>query len=82
MALHQCIHEVISALNVLRDQNENIDARGQLRGMFQAIHPFLCFSLFNPWNELMRGSHDVQKYLQRKRLPQEICAHKMKTQTF
>ena len=36
-ALQQCFVDVVGALNELCDQNENIDTRGQARGILDAI---------------------------------------------
>ena len=42
-ALQQCFIDVVGALNELCDQNENIDTRGQARGILDAIQRFSCF---------------------------------------
>ena len=39
-ALQHCFLDVMSALNKLCDQNENIDTRGQARGILDAIQRF------------------------------------------
>ena len=66
------------ALNELCDQKENIDIRGQARGILDAIRRFSFLSFLYFWNEVLRECHDIYKYLQRKGFPLENCAHKMK----
>ena len=39
-ALQQCFVDVMSALNKLCNQNENIDTRGQARAILDAIQRF------------------------------------------
>ena len=67
----------MSALNKLCDQNENIDTRGQARGILYAIQRFSFVSFLQIWFEVLRESYDAQKYLQRKGLSLEDCTHKM-----
>ena len=56
------------ALEELGDQNENVDTRDQAHDVSDAIQrvSFLSFSHF--WKEVLRESHDAQKYLQ-----QNVC---------
>ena len=74
-ALQQCFVDVVGALNELRDQN--IDTRGQARGILNAIKRFSFVSLLQFWLEVLRESYDIQKYLQRKGLFLEDGTHKM-----
>ena len=76
-ALQQCFVDVVGALNELCDQNENIDTRGQARGILDAIQRFSFVSFLQFWLEVLRESYDTQKYLQRKGLSLENCTHKM-----
>ena len=69
---------MVGALNKLCDQNENIDTRGQARGILDAIQGFSFVSFLQFWLEVLRESYDTQKYLQRKGLSLEECTHKMK----
>ena len=39
-ALQQCFVDVVGAFNELCDQNENIDTRGQARGILYAVQWF------------------------------------------
>ena len=68
----------MGALNKLCDQNENIDTRGQARGILAAIQRFSFVSFLQFCMEVLRESCDTQKYLQRKGLSLEDCTHKMK----
>ena len=68
----------MGALNKLCDQNENIDTRGQARGILAAIQRFSFVSFLQFWLEVLRESCDTQKYLQRKGLSLEDCTHKIK----
>ena len=77
-ALHQGFHAVESALYELCDHKENIDTRGQARGILDAIQRFSFLSFLHFWKEILRESYDTQKYLQRKGLSLENCAHKIK----
>ena len=77
-ALKQYFIDVMGALNKLCDQNENIDPRGQARGILDAIQRFSFVSFLQFWLEVLRESCDTQKYLQRKGLSLENCTHKMK----
>ena len=45
-ALQQYFIDVVGALNQLCDQNENIDTRGQARGILDAIQRFSFVSFF------------------------------------
>ena len=69
----------MSALNEQCDQNENIDTRGQARGILNAIHRFSFFFFLQFWMEVLRESYDTQKYLQQRGLLVENCSHKMNT---
>jgi len=62
-ALQQYFIDVVSALNKLCDQNENIDTRGQARGILDAIQHFFFVSFLQFWLEVLRESYDTQKYL-------------------
>jgi len=77
--LQQYLIDVVGALNKLCDQNENIDTRGQARGILDAIQRFSFVSFLQFWLEVLRESYDTQKYLHRKGLSLEECTHKMKT---
>ena len=77
-ALQQYFIGVVGALNKLCDQNENIDTRGQARGILAAIQRFSFVSFLQFWLEVLRESCDTQKYLQQKGLSLEDCTHKMK----
>ena len=68
---------MVGALNKLCDQNDNIDTRGQARGILDAIQRFSFVSFLQFWLEVLRESYDTQKYLQRKGLSLEDCTHKM-----
>ena len=48
-ALQQCSVDVVGALNKLCDQNENIDTRGQARGILDAIQRFSFVSFLQFW---------------------------------
>ena len=72
-ALQQCFVDMVGALNELCDQNENINTRGQVREILDAIQRFSVFSFSQFWLEVLRESYDTQKYLQRKGLPLEDC---------
>ena len=76
-ALQQCFVDVVGALNELCDQNENIDTRGQARGILDAIQRFSFVSFLQFWLEVLRESYDTQKYLQRKGLSLEDCTYNM-----
>ena len=76
-ALQHYFLDVVSALNKLCDQNENIDTRGQARGILDAIQQFSFVSFLQFWMEVLRESYDTQKYLQRRGLSLENCSHKM-----
>ena len=76
-ALQQRFVDVVSALNELCDQNENIDTRGQVRGILDAIQRFSFVSFLQFWLEVLRESYDTQKYLHQKGQPLEDCTHKM-----
>ena len=69
--------DVVSALNELYDQNENIDTRGQARGILDAIQQFSFVSFLQFWMKVLRESYDTQKYLQRRGLSPENCSHRM-----
>ena len=75
--LQHYFFDVVSALNELCDQNENIDTRGQARGILDEIQPFSFVSFLQFWMEVVRESYDTQKYLQRRGLSLENCFHKM-----
>jgi len=77
-ALQQYFINVVGALNKLCDQNENIDTRGQARGILDAIQRSAFVSFMHFWLEVLGESYDTQKYLQRKGLCLEECTHKMK----
>ena len=74
-ALQQCFVDVVGALNKLSDQN--IDTRGQARGILNAIKRFFFVSILQFWLEVLRESYDTQKYLQRKGLSLEDGTHKI-----
>ena len=76
-ALQQCFVDLVGALNELCDQNENIDTRGQARGILDENQRFSFVSFLQFWLEVLRESYDTQKYLQRKGLSLEDCTHKM-----
>ena len=62
-ALQHHFLDVVSALNELCDQNQNIDTRGQARGILNAIQRISFFLQF--WMKVLRESYDTQKYLRR-----------------
>ena len=68
--------DVVGALNELCDQNENIDTRGQARGILDAIQQFSFVSFLQFWMEILRKFYDTQKYLQRRGLSLENYSHK------
>ena len=76
-ALQHYFLDVVSTLNELCDQNENIDTRGQARGILDEIQQFSFVSFLQFWMEVVRESYDTQKYLQRRSLSLENCSHKM-----
>ena len=77
-ALQHYFLDVVSALNVmLCDQNENIDTRGQARGILDAIQRFSFVSFLPLWMEVLREFYDIQKHLQRRGLSLENCSNKM-----
>ena len=77
-ALQHYLFDVVSALNELCDQNENVDTRGQLVcGILDAIYRFSFVSFLQFSMEVRRESYDTQKYLQRRGLSLENCSHKM-----
>ena len=76
-ALQHYFLDVVSALNELCDQNENIDTREQVRGILDAIQRFSFVSFLKFWMEVLKESYDTQKYLQRRGLSLENCSHKM-----
>ena len=76
-ALQHYFLNVVSTLNELCDQNENIDTRGQARGILDAIQRFFFVSFLQFWMEVLKESYDTQKYLQRRGLSLENCSHKM-----
>ena len=74
-ALQHYFLDVVSALNELCDQNENIDIRGQARAYWMQFSDFSLFFL-QVWMEVLRQSYE-SKYLQRRDLSLENCSHKM-----
>ena len=68
---------MVGALNKLCVRNENIDTRGQARGILDAIQRFSFVSFLQFWLEVLRESYGTQKYLQRKGLSLGDCTHKM-----
>ena len=76
-ALQRCFVDVVGALNELCDQNENIDTRGQARGILDENQRFSFVSFLQFWLEVLRESYDTPKYLQRKGESLEDCTHKM-----
>ena len=76
-ALQKSFIDVVGALNELCDQNENIDTRGQSRGILDAIQRFSFVSFLEFWFEVLKESQDTQKYLQRQSLSLEECTQKM-----
>ena len=76
-ALQHYFLDVVSALNELCDQNENVDTRGQARGILDAIQQFSFVSFLQFWMEVLRESYGTQKYLQRRGLSLKNCSHKM-----
>jgi len=77
-ALHLGIDGIVSALEELCDQNENVDTRGQAHDILDAIQRVSILSFLHFWKQILRESHDAQKYLQQKGLSLENCAQKMK----
>ena len=69
--------DVVSGLNELCDQNENIDTRGQARGILDAIQRFSFVSFLQFWMKVIRESYNTQKYLQQRGLSLENCSYKM-----
>jgi len=67
-ALHLGIDGIVRALEELCFQNKNADTRGQAHDVLNATQrvPFLPFLDF--WKEVLRGTHDAQKYLHHKGL--------------
>ena len=53
--------DLVSALNELCDQNENIDTRTQACGILDAIQQFSFVSFLRFWMEVLRESYDTQK---------------------
>ena len=76
-ALQHYFLDVVNALNELCDQNENIDTRGQARGILETIQQFSFVSFLQFWMKVLRESYDTQKYLQQRGLSQDNCSHKM-----
>ena len=76
-AFQQCFVGVVGALNKLCVRNENIDTRGQARGILDAIQRFSFVSFLQFWLEVLRESYGTQKYLPRKGLSLGDCIHKM-----
>ena len=64
--------DVVSALNELCDQNENIDTR-EARGILDAIQQFSFVSFLQFWMQVLKESYD----LQRRGLSLENCSNKM-----
>ena len=56
-ALQHYFLDVISALNELCDQNKNIDTRGQVPGILDAIQQFSFVSFLRFWIEDIRRIH-------------------------
>ena len=80
-ALQQHFIDVVGALNKLCDQSENIDTRGQARGILYAIQRVSFASFLQFWFEVLRESYDTQKILTAKRsvsgtlYPQDECIY-------
>ena len=62
---------MVGALNELCDQNENIDTRGQARGILYAIQRFSFISFLQFWLEVLKESYD-QGRIKRSRGPGQI----------
>ena len=77
-ALHLDIDGILSALEELCDQNKIAGSRGQAHDVLDAIQRVSFLSFLHFWKEVLRESHDVQKYLQHKGLSQVNCAQKVK----
>ena len=75
-ALQHYFLDVVGALNELCDQNENIDTRGQARGILDAIQRFSFVFFLQFWMEVLTESYK-SKYLQQRGLSLENCSHKM-----
>ena len=67
-ALEYYFLDIVSALNELCDQNENIDTQKQARGILVAIQRFSFVSFLQSWMEVLRKFYDTQKYLQQRGL--------------
>ena len=77
-ALHLDKDGIVSASEELCDQNQNADTRGQAHDISNVTQRISFLSFLHFWKEVLRESHDVQKYLQQKSLSLENCAQKMK----
>jgi len=77
-ALHLDIDGILSALEELCDQNKIAGSRGQAHDVLDAIQRVSFLSFLHFWKEVLRESHDAQKYLQQKGLSFANCAQKMK----
>ena len=76
-ALQHYFFDVVSVLNELCNRNENIDTRGQARGILDAIKRFSFVSFLQFPMQVLKESYDTQKYLQRRGLSLENCSYKM-----
>jgi len=68
----------VNALEELCDQNKIAGSRGQTHDVLDAIQCVSFLSFLHFWKEVLRDSHDAQKYLQQKGLSLANCARKMK----
>ena len=66
-ALQDYFLDVVSALNELRDQNQNIDTRGPVRGILDAIQQFSFVSFLQFWMQVLREFYDNPKIFTAKR---------------
>ena len=76
-ALQHYFLDVVSALNELCDQKENIDTGEQARGILNAIQRFSFVSFLQFWMEVLKEFYNTQEYLQQRGLSLENCSHKM-----
>ena len=61
----------------MKNENKNIDTRGQARGILDAIQQSSFASFLQFWMEVLRESYNTQKCLQSRGLSLENCYHKM-----
>ena len=77
-ALHLGIDGMVRTLEELCFQNKNADTRGQAHDVSDVSQRVSFLPILHFWKEVLRESHDVQKYLQHKGLSQVNCAQKVK----